>query len=119
MPHTDRTALPTAAEGNYHWAALSMDGDRHAFAPVEDGRLPGRSVCERVRWTATAGYDGRATCRECVAILRDQLRATVAALAAAGVHIYLANDRVELSAIPVFEGMGDYTEAELRESVRG
>jgi hypothetical protein len=82
--------LPTAVTtdpGNYQWRASEPGGEAHAFPPVEDGRLPGRCACGRRRWTVAFGHVGGSMSRECVAKLRDDLRAIIVALAAAGIHI--------------------------------
>lgn len=82
----DRAPAPIQKAADYTWSALTHLGERHAFPPVPDGRLPGRSACQRVRWTAAAAYAGGTWCQGCITALRDDLRAVSVALAAAGIR---------------------------------
>lgn len=70
--------------GDFVWAAGTDATERHAFPPEGGFR---RSACGEIRFTAAYGKRGLGACRGCLAALRDQLRAVVAALAAEGVHV--------------------------------
>jgi hypothetical protein len=77
----DTSFRVAAAPTDIEWRAASDDGDRHAFPPPAEGRLPGRALCQ-VRWTVAFGKHGAGWCQDCIAVLKAQLRATSAALAA-------------------------------------
>lgn len=77
--HTS-TRITVREATDIEWRASADDGDRHAF-PRQDG-YPARAICG-TRWTAAYGRHGASWCLDCLAGLREQLRAASAALAVA------------------------------------